>query len=444
MKIAIVGLGFVGLTTALCFASKKNIVYGVESDKQKLEHLSKNKLYFYEPDVENLLNKKIKEKTIHLTDDIDYAINKSEITFITVGTPSNKDGSANLKYLESVSKEIGRSLKSKKFNQLIVIKSTIPPGTSHIMRKIIEKESGKICGKDFGLCFNPEFLREGNAVYDTFNPDRVVVGADDQKSLNKLTDFYKIYYNRKKIPFIKTNLVNAELIKHASNSFLAMKINFINTIANICQNIPNADVNVVANAMGLDKRISPMFLQSGLGYGGSCFPKDVKALYAYSNNIGYLPSLLKEAIKVNQHQPFKAIELAERLIGKLDKKTITILGLAFKPNTDDMREAVSIPIIKKLLAKKCKIKVHDPMAINAAKKVFGDKLMYYNKSKEALKDSDCCILVTEWEEYKKLTPKYFKQHMKVPSIVDGRRVMNQMDFVNEGISFAAVGLGNIT
>jgi UDPglucose 6-dehydrogenase len=287
---------------------------------------------------------------------------------------------------------------------------------------------------------NPEFLRQGSAFSDTLNADRIVIGSSDKRSGDTLEDLYRDFYGTHLPPIIRTSLATAELIKYASNSFLATKISFINSIANICEKIPGADVKTVAKGMGLDKRIGPLFLDAGLGYGGSCFPKDVKALVAHSKAIGYSPILLETAEKVNAAQPLRAVEFCNQALGNLKGKTIAILGLAFKPDTDDMREARVIPIVNQLTEAGAKVTAYDPVAIPVAKTIFKNKIKYAHSALECLKNADCCIIVTEWDEFKTLKPEDFIANMKQPILIDGRRIYDPAIFCQK-MKFIAIGLG---
>jgi UDPglucose 6-dehydrogenase len=366
---------------------------------------------------------------------------ETDITFIAVGTPSKPDGSIDIRHIKNSAQEIGEALSKKAKYHLVVVKSTVVPGTTQsIVKPILEKQSKKQCGTDFGLCMNPEFLREGSAVEDTFSPDRIVIGEHDKKSGDTLENLCKEFYGEKTPPTVRTNFSTAELIKYANNAFLATKISFINTIANICEKTPEADVTVVTKGIGLDKRIGPLFLNAGLGYGGSCFPKDVKALIAYSRKLGYHPELLEDAQNLNETQPLRAVQLCKNLLGNLKGKHIVILGLSFKPNTDDMREARVIPIINQLLKEGANITAYDPEAIPNAKKIFKNKIKYAVSAIDCLKNADCCILATEWDEFKKLTPEDFIQHMHQPILIDGRRIYNAQEF-NQKLKFTAIGLG---
>jgi UDPglucose 6-dehydrogenase len=351
-----------------------------------------------------------------------------------------EDGSINLDSIISSSREIGEILKMKNDYHLVIIKSTVTPGTTeNIVKPILEKKSGKRCGLDFGLCMNPEFLREGSAIDDMYKPDRIIIGEFDEKSGSKLNDFYQNFYDFK-IPILRVNLSTAEMIKYANNSFLAAKISFINQIANICQKIPGSDVTKISEALGLDKRINPNFLRAGLGYGGSCFPKDLDALINYAKNLNINVDLLEAVKKVNSNQPYVAIEIAKLFLKKLKNKKISILGLSFKPETDDIRNAVSIKIIKKLIEEEALITVYDPVATSKTREIFKEKINYAPSSMECVQNSDCCILVTEWEEFRKLTPEFYLKNMRNPMLIDGRRLYNPKIFT-EKLKYVAVGLG---
>lgn len=441
-SISVVGTGYVGLSTAVAFAMKGYHVTTSSHNSRKATMINKGKAPFYEPELQENLEKVVKKKLLKCTLNVEEAVLGTNITFITVGTPSKPNGSIDLRYVKSSACEIGKTLKKKEIYHLIVVKSTVLPGTTEkIVKPIIEAHSGKDCGADFGLCMNPEFLREGSALHDALNPDRVVIGEYDKRSGDVLENLYRDFYGEKAPPIIRTNLATAELIKYASNAFLATKISFINFIANLCQKIPGADVKKIAEGMGLDKRICPSFLNAGLGYGGSCFPKDVKALIAYSKSLGCDETALLEAVeKINELQPYKAIELCKNFLDNLKGKKIAILGLAFKPNTDDMREARSIPIINQLLKEGAKITAYDPVSMEKAKAIFKDRIDYASSAIECLKNADCCILVTEWEEFRKLKPEDFIKNMKQPILIDGRRIYNPEEF-GKKLKFAAIGLG---
>jgi len=437
--ISIAGTGYVGLATAVGFASKGCKVIASTHDPEKAALINKGVPPFYEVGFEELLRKVVEKGYLKCVLDSGEAVLDTDTTFITVGTPSQRDGSIDLQYIQRSAREIGEALKRKNTYHLVVVKSTVVPGTTeNVVRPITEKHSGKRCGPGFGLCMTPEFLREGSALHDTLHPDRIIIGEYDDKSGDALESLYTQFYKEELTPIIRTNLPTAELIKYANNSFLATKISFINTIANVCEKIPGADVTMVAKGIGLDQRINPRFLRAGLGYGGSCFPKDVKALIAFSKVQGYDSMLLNAVEDVNNAQPYRAVELVRKLVGDLEGKRIAILGLAFKPNTDDMREAVSIKIVKKLLEEGARVTVYDPFSMKNAKEIFGARVTYASTATECFTDADGCILVTEWDEFKTLNPEDFIKHMQKPVIIDGRRIYNSKEFSRE-LKFAAMG-----
>lgn len=440
-SISIIGVGYVGLSTSVGFATKGHKVLVYDNDPTKIKLLSDGLSSFYEPELEKYLRNVINDGLLVAASSVEETVTNTDITFITVGTPSKPDGTINLRYIKDSVSEIGKALSKKKNYHLVVVKSTVIPGTTiNIIKSLLEKYSNKQCGIDFGLCMNPEFLQEGSAFHDTIHPDRIIIGEYDIKSGDTLESFYNQFYVEERPPILRTSLSTAELIKYANNAFLATKISYINTIANICEKIPETDIQTIAKAIGLDKRISPKFLRAGLGYGGSCFPKDLKALIAFSKQNNYNPTLLESVQKVNQQQINHIIELVETELGNLTNKKIAILGLSFKPETDDMREARSIPIINQLLTEGAKIIAYDPIAIPNAKKIFKNKIEYGTSPIHCLKDADCCIIVTEWNEFKKLTAEDYKQHMKTPILIDGRRIYDPEEF-KQKITYKAIGLG---
>jgi UDPglucose 6-dehydrogenase len=444
-RISVIGVGYVGLCTAVALASKGYSVLACDVDEEKISKINKGIPTFHEPGLQEKLSESIQKGNLKgVVGQTDKVILDTDLTFVAVGTPSKPDGSIDLKYIESAARNIGKALKQKDSYHVTIIKSTVVPGTTqNIVKSILEKESEKATGADFGLCMNPEFLRQGSAFQDTINADRIVIGSCDKRSGDVLEDLYNDFYIGHVPPIIRTSLSTAELIKYASNSMLATKISFINTIANICEKIPDADVKVVAMAMGLDKRIGPLFLDAGLGYGGSCFPKDVKALIACSKSLGYDPELLDSVEQVNKTQPLKAVKFCREQLGGLEGKNIAILGLAFKPDTDDMREARVIPIINQLLKEGAFVTAYDPVAIPIAKTIFEDKISYAASAQKCITGADACIVITEWEEFKKLTPEDFTKNMKQPILIDGRRIYSVEKFRNK-MKFIALGLGTLS
>jgi len=436
-KISVIGLGFVGLTLAVTNSKKKFFTVGVDNDTKKIENLKRGKPDFFEPQLIEYIKKGIKSKKLVFTTDLKTAILDTDITFVTVGTPALSSGKTDLSYIKQVIEDINQILKSKSKFHLIVIKSTLTPQTTE--RKIFQIFKKLINTDKIGLLVNPEFLREGYAISDILKPHLIVIGENNSKMGDMLIDYYKKFYT--KLPeIIRTSFSSAEFIKYANNAFLATKISFINSIANICQNIPNVDVNTIAYAIGKDSRIGPLFLKAGPGFGGSCLPKDLIGLINYSKNQDGNNQLFKAVKKVNDLQPKKIIKLMKKMNVYSKGKTISILGLAFKKDTDDVREAISIKIVNNLLKLGIKIKVNDPMAIPNFKKIFKSKILYTKSITDCLSNSSCCIILTEWDTYTKLNVNIFKKNMKTPKVIDARRILNPKKFL--GIDFEAIGFGN--
>jgi len=440
-KLSFVGMGLVGLCTAVCFATKDYKVIASEIDKAKANQVKEGNPPFFEPNLEELLRRAVKSGNLKVVTNNEEAILQSDITFITVGTPSKQDGSIDLQYIINASEEISKALEKKKTAHLVAIKSTVTPGTTQdVVKPMLEKYSGKKCGKSIFLCFNPEFLAEGNAIKGILNPDCIVIGGHNKISAGKLENLYKEFHKENLPPIIKTNIPTAELIKYANNAFLATKVSFINTIANICEKTLGADITKIAQAIGKDHRINPHFLDAGLGWGGSCFPKDLRAFIAYSEKLGYNPTLIQATYRANQDQIEFAIQKVKKGLETLKGKKITILGLAFKPNTDDIREAPAIKIINQLRKEGAMITAYDPMAIPNTKKLIGQRINYASSAIECLRNADLAILVTEWEEFKKLKPEDFIQNMRKPILIDGRRIYNPEQF-SKKLRYIAIGRG---
>ncbi len=412
MDISVIGTGYVGLVTGACFAKLGNKVICVDIDERKIDLINYGKSPIYEEGLEDILNK-YKER-IEATNDYRYAIENSDITFICVGTPSKEDGSLDLSFIRETAREIGLQLKKKKNWHLIVVKSTVLPGTTRdIILPILEEYSNKKVGIDFGLAMNPEFLREGVAVNDFLNPDRIVIGFYDDKSRKILRELYKDF----SCPILETSLSAAEMIKYASNAFLATKISFINEIGNMCKKI-GIDTYDVADGMGLDKRIGRSFLDSGIGWGGSCFPKDLAALKVWAEKNSLEAKILNSVIEVNEEQPLRLVEILKKYIPNLREKPIGILGLAFKPNTDDIRESRAIIVVRRLLEEKTIVKAYDPKAIDNFRKIFPD-IEYCSTAEEVL-ESDAILILTKWEDFRKLD-------YSGKIVIDGRRLIEAKD-----------------
>jgi UDPglucose 6-dehydrogenase len=408
MKISIIGAGYVGLTTGVGLTSLNNSVTCIDIDGAKVERLNRGESTIYEPELAERLRVALDKNQFKATTDLTGAIRDSEVIFICVGTPSKPDGSIDLKFIEQASKDVGGVLRTKKDYSVVVVKSTVVSGTTdNLVIPLLESSSGKKAGAEFGVCMNPEFLREGKAFFDFFNPDRIVIGGLDKRSGDALHQLYRGF----KCPIIRTDLKTAEMIKYASNAFLATKISFINEIGNICKRL-GIDVYEVANGIGLDRRISPHFLSAGIGFGGSCFPKDVKALMAKAEELGYDPEILKKVIDLNENQPLRLVELLKKHVANLNGKSIGVLGLAFKPETDDVRDAPSIKIVDELLRQGAKVRAYDPEAMENFKKLFPD--VQYCSPEEVL-TSDAILILTEWDEFKK-----FDYSGKI--VIDGRRI----------------------
>lgn len=431
MKISVIGTGYVGITIA-CLADYGHEVVLIGRNKEKINKINEGISHIYEPGLEEILKRNIKSKMLFATTDY-KEIDDSDVVFIAVGTPSNKDGSIDLSQIKSASEQIAKHLDGYK---VVAVKSTVVPSTTkNTILPILEKVSGKKCGDDFGLSMNPEFLREGSGVYDFLNPDKIVIGAFDEKSYKAMEKVYDGF--NKKIPRIKTDLTTAEMIKYVQNSALAARISFINEMANLCEKF-SVDVYEVADVIGLDSRIGRKFLDAGCGFGGSCFPKDVKALLATARSAGIEPKILKSILDVNEKQPYRMVELAKEAIENLKNKNVAVLGLAFKPDTDDMREAASITIIKTLIKEGAKVKAYDPKAMENAKSIFHNSITYAKSAGDCLKDADICLIVTEWDEFKKLDI----NSIKCP-IVDGRRVFNPNKVLDKGLIYKGIGWKNL-
>ena len=434
MNIGIIGLGFVGLSLTSVLAAKGYPTIGIDVDIKKCKQITSGKSPFFEPNLEKTLREGLKRK-LKISDNISLVKN-CDLIFVTVGTPQSSNGAIDLSMIKKAITELGKTMRENSKNQIILIKSTVTPGTmKKIVVPILEKYSNKKVGKDFGLISNPEFLQESNAIKDTKFPHAVVLGGYDTKFMKKAKKFFeKLHPN---VPIIITNHQTAEMIKYANNSFLATKISFINQLSNICQKIPGANIDDIAKTIGLDPRIGKLFLNAGPGYGGSCLPKDMKAIINFANNSGIKPTLLNAVEEVNTTQLQQIITIAKERLGDLTSKRITILGTAFKPNTDDIRDSIAIELIKKLLRRKVKITIHDPKAMENTRKIFGDKIRYAKSTEDSLSKSQCVIMMTQWKQYEKLGNNEFKRMTK-KIVIDGRRMLSgkQLD-----VDYFAIGLG---
>lgn len=431
MKICVIGTGYVGLVAGACFAEMGNQVICVDNNIEKIDKLNNGIIPIFEPGLEDLVKTNKEKEHLQFSTDLEGAVKKSEICFIAVGTPQGEDGSADLQYVQQVAESIGKAINGYK---IIVDKSTVPVGTAQMVKEIISKNTNH----PFDVVSNPEFLKQGAAVDDFLKPDRVIIGADSEKALNTIKNLYMPLV-RNQNPIIEMDTKSAEMVKYASNSFLAVKISFINEIANICEKV-GADINKVRAGVCSDSRIGAKFLYPGLGYGGSCFPKDVKALIKTAGGAECDCDLIKAADNINKKQRKIFIDkILERFGQDLNNKTFAIWGLAFKPKTNDMREAPAITIINTLLEKGAKIKAYDPKAYDCAKQIFGDRIEYTSSSYEALENADAMILVTEWNEFRTPDFKRMKELLKTPIIFDGRNQYNEKQLKELGFEYHQVG-----
>jgi len=427
MKITVIGTGYVGLTSVTMFAELKHEVTGIDKDKGKVKSLQNGKVPFYEPGLDNLLQKHL-DKNLKFTDSLS-SLKTSQAIMIAVGTPPTEDGSPNLGSVLEAADQISHFLENYK---VIIIKSTVPVGTAKILEKHLVDNGVK--RKNFDIVSNPEFLREGSAVFDSFHPDRIVIGAGSQRAI----EITRSLYQQIVCPVIITTNEAAEMIKYASNAFLAAKISFINELAGICEEY-KVDINEVARGVGLDSRIGPHFLKAGAGYGGSCLPKDLSGLVHLACKAGKNPQLLKAVEEVNTGQPLVIVEKLENLLGSLKNKKVAIWGLAFKPNTDDMRFAPSIPVIEHLLKKRAAVFTFDPVAMENAKKILPSAVTMSTDMYEVIRGCDALIIMTEWDLFATANLKMIKKLMNRPIIVDGRNIFSPAEMKAFGFQYQGVG-----
>ena len=436
MNIAIVGTGYVGLVTGTCFAETGVNVTCVDVNAEKIENLQKGIIPIYEPGLEDMVQRNVNAGRLHFTTALENCLDNVDIVFSAVGTPPDEDGSADLSYVLAVAKTIGANM--KKYT-LVVTKSTVPVGTAHKVKDTIQAELDKRgVSIEFDVASNPEFLKEGNAIDDFMSPDRVVVGVESERAKKLMTKLYK--------PFMMLNsrvifmdIPSAEMTKYAANSMLATRISFMNDIANLCE-LVGADVNMVRDGIGSDSRIGRKFLYPGCGYGGSCFPKDVKALIKTAEQNGYPMRVLKAVEEVNETQKSLLFEKLEKIFnGDLEGKTIALWGLAFKPGTDDMREAPALVLIEKLREAGCVVRAYDPAAMGESKRRIGDTIFYACDMYDALLDADALMLVTEWKEFRLPAWGVVKKTMKQPVILDGRNIYDAKELQDLGFVYRCIG-----
>ncbi len=433
MHICMVGTGYVGLVSGACFSEFGIDVICVDNVKEKIDLLNQGIMPIYEPGLDVLIQKNVREGRLSFTTNLKEAVEKCLVVFISVGTPPNPDGSPNLTYVWDVAGEIAEAMNGYK---VIVNKSTVPVGTGEKMRAFLEKNM-KTRSK-FSVVSNPEFLREGSAIDDFRRPDRVVIGADDSESIAIMKDVYSPLYLLE-TPVVITSVKSAELIKYAANSYLAMRISYINEIANICE-LVGADAHEVAIGMGLDNRIGKKFLHPGPGYGGSCFPKDTRAFLQLACENDYEFKIMKAVIDANEEQKMRSIEKIRKAAGDLSGKTIGILGLSFKPNTDDMRDSPAIPIMKHLLKEGAEVKVYDPAAMEESKKhMDGENVHYCENVYEVARDSDSLVFMTEWNQFRKIDLEKIRKLLKKPVIIDLRNIYEPEAMRSLGFEYTGMG-----
>ncbi len=431
MHICMVGTGYVGLVTGTCFAEFGNDVICVDIDSTKIEKLNRGEIPIYEPGLDDLVAKNVKEGRLTFTTDMKYAVENSLVIFVAVGTPQAEDGSADMRYVEAVAKDIAKFMNGYK---VVVNKSTVPVGAGKWIKDVIQKHLKAPI--HFSVVSNPEFLREGSAIEDFMRPNRVVIGAEDSEAMAIMKDLYSPLYLIE-TPIVMTDLASAELTKYAANAFLAVKISFINEVANLCERV-GADVHDVARGMGLDNRIGSKFLHAGPGYGGSCFPKDTRALVSIGQKHDYQIQIVEAAVRVNEQQRKVMVQKIKKAVGKLSDKTIAILGLAFKPNTDDMREAPAVDIIEALQAEGAKIRAYDPVAIHEAKKVLKN-VEFCEETYETLEGADALIFMTEWNQFRSLDLDKIRNLLRTPIVLDLRNIYDPQRMREKGFQYYSVG-----
>jgi UDPglucose 6-dehydrogenase len=439
--IFVAGAGHVGLVSAICYANKGNLVSIYDSDRDRLDAVASGKAPFFEPRLHALLAKVRKAGHLNVPCDSIVAAAESDFCFVAVGTPTRRDGSADLSSLLDACRDIALGIRESSKYKILAIRSTVPPGTtSSAVRKTVEKLSRKQAGRDFGLIVYPEFLREGSAIHDMEYPARVVLGELDDRSGSAMEKLVRRFHASRVPPVLRVSLSTAEVIKYASNAFIATKIAFINEIANLCERFEGMDVRQVADGMGYDPRIGRASLDAGLGFGGPCLPKDLRAFVEMARRNGIRLLIAEAAFMSNKLQPSRPIRLAKGLIGDLKGKQAAVLGLAFKPGTNDVREAPSLQVVRSLLDAGMHVSVYDPAAMKMSEQYLGNSVRYTESVRECLRGAVCCFIVTEWDEFSAIPSELFMRIMARPLVIDGRRVLDPRK-LDRRITYRAVGLG---
>jgi len=435
MKITVFGTGYVGTVTGTCFADLGNSVLCMDIDAKKIARLKSGDAIIYEPGLKDLLTRNLAAGRLDFTDDPQRAVEFGDICFVCVGTPPRANGEADLSYVQSVARTIGTHMRGYK---LVVNKSTVPVGTYDLVRRAIrEAQHNDVKGAPFDVISNPEFLREGAAVRDFQNPDRIVVGTDSERAKDLMSKLYGPI-TRVSRPILFTTIPSAELIKYASNAMLATRISFMNEISHLCEAV-GADIGDVAKGMGLDTRIGNRFLQSGCGYGGSCFPKDVKALAQVLEQHGLTSTLLQAVDHINERQKRSVVLKLKKYLPSLEGKTIALWGLAFKPRTDDVREAPAVTVIEMLKREYANVRAFDPEAVENARRIFGDQVYFAKDAYDALAGADALLILTEWDEFREPDFGRMKELLKQPVVIDGRNIFNPEDVRAAGFTYSGVG-----
>ncbi|RYM02755.1 UDP-glucose/GDP-mannose dehydrogenase family protein [Sporolactobacillus sp. THM7-7] len=434
MRIAVIGTGYVGLVTGVSLSEIGHNVSCIDIDPEKVQKLNQGIPTIYEPGLKELMQKNMRARRLSFTSDHKEGLDQADIVYIAVGTPQRDDGSANLDYVEQAARDIAANMTH---DLIVVIKSTVPIGTNRHIKNLINRYARQ--GFQVRVASNPEFLREGSAVRDTFHGDRIIIGAEDTETAAILNDVNTPF----DIPILKTDLSSAEMIKYASNAFLATKISFVNEIANICE-IMGANVDEVAKGMGFDHRIGPEFLKAGIGYGGSCFPKDTNALVQLAGNHHYEFHLLKSVIEVNNNQQVLLIGKMLARFGSLNGKRVAVLGLAFKPHTDDLRESPALAMIPKLHALGAEIVAYDPIAVSNAKRQIKEEIQFTEELTVALRDADCAVIITDWPDVKNMNLSMYHALMKSPIVFDGRNCYALADVKRQILEYYSIGRPNQT
>jgi UDPglucose 6-dehydrogenase len=430
LKLAVVGTGYVGLVAGACFAESGNDVICVDNNSAKIRMLQKGKVPIYEPGLEELVRRNVQEGRLTFSTALPKAVRDSQIIFIAVGTPQDEDGSADLQHVLSVARDIAKAMNGYK---VIVDKSTVPVGTSRKVHDVVRRETTH----PFSVVSNPEFLKQGAAIEDFMKPDRVVIGAEDQRATDLMLELYSPF-TRTGAPIMVMDCASAELSKYAANAMLATRISFMNEVANLCEAV-GGDVDHVRKAIGSDRRIGTSFLFPGCGYGGSCFPKDVQAMIRFAADGGYQFRILQSVEDVNKKQKTQLFTKMKKQLGSLKGKTIAVWGLSFKPKTDDMREAPSIPLIESLVAAGARVQAYDPEATSVAKGIFGDRISYAASNYDALKGADALVIVTEWNEFRRPDFSRMRTLMRAPVVFDGRNLFTPDQMKQSGFSYYSIG-----